>query len=94
MTTLPPPGVVEFPEDSLEKKVYGITESFAEYIPVQNDRYRLGYCLFKYMNGEGDEPKVAIKSAKIQVKGITAPDLAKKIEEKLKEIENIKNDSD
>jgi hypothetical protein len=86
MTTLPPPGVKEFPTDSLEKKVYGIVESFAEFIPIQNDRYRLGYCLFKYLNGEGDEPEVALKSAKIKVEGIANRELAKKIDEDLKKI--------
>jgi len=86
MTTLPPPGVKEFPADSLEKKVYGIVESFAEFMPIQSDRYRLGYCLFKYMNSEGDEPKVALKSAKIRVEGITVSELAKKIDAELKKI--------
>ena len=86
MTTLPPPGLKEFPADSLEKKVYGIVESFAEFMPKQSDRYRLGYCLFKYMNGEGDEPKVALKSAKIRVEGITVSELAKKIDAELKKI--------
>lgn len=87
MTTLPPPGVKEFPADSLEKKIYGIVESFAEFMPVQNDRYRLGYCLFKYMNGEGDEPKIALKSAKIKVEGITVTELAEKINSELNKIE-------
>jgi hypothetical protein len=76
MTTLPPPGVKEFPADSLEKKIYSIVESFAEFMPVQNDRYRLGYCLFKYVNGEGDEPKIALKS-----------ELAEKINSELNKIE-------
>jgi hypothetical protein len=86
MTTLPPPGVKEFPADSLEKKIYSIVESFAEFMPVQNDRYRLGYCLFKYVNGEGDEPKIALKSAKIRVEGIAVAELAKKIDAELKKI--------
>ncbi|MCJ7554569.1 MAG: hypothetical protein MUO34_11870 [Ignavibacteriaceae bacterium] len=86
MATLPPPGVKEFPADSLEKKVYGIVETLSQYIPVPNDRNRLGYCLFKYMIGEGDEPKIALKSAKINVEGISTKDLAKKIDEELKKI--------
>lgn len=86
MTTLPPPGVKEFPADSLEKKVYGIVETFSQYIPVPNDRNRLGYCLFKYMIGEGDEPKVTLKSAKINVEGISTKDLAEKIDKELKKI--------
>ncbi|MBS4033384.1 MAG: hypothetical protein KGZ85_02860 [Ignavibacterium sp.] len=87
MTTLPPPGVKEFPADSLEKKVYGIVESFSEFMPIQSDRYRLGYCLFKYMNGEGDEPKIALKSAKIRVEGIAITELAEKINSELMKIE-------
>lgn len=87
MTTLPPPKIKEFPADSLEKKVYGIVESFAEFIPIPNDRNRLGYCLFKYMNGEGDEPKVALKAAKINVEGLDIAELAKKIDAELKKIQ-------
>ncbi len=87
MTTLPPPGVKEFPAESLEKKVYSIVEGFAEYMPVQNDRNRLGYCLFKYMNGEGDEPNIALKSAKIKVEGISVSELAEKISSELRKIE-------
>lgn len=87
MTTLPPPKVNEFPADSLEKKVYGIVEGFAEFMPIQNDRYRLGYCLFKYINGEGDEPKIALKSAKIKVEGIAIAELAEKINSELIKIE-------
>lgn len=88
MTTLPPPKVNEFPADSLEKKVYGIVESFAEFMPIPNDRNRLGYCLLKYMNNEGDEPKVALQTAKIKVEGIDFAELANKINEELKKIKH------
>ena len=86
MTTLPPPGTIEFPETSLEKKVYNIVEHFADYIPVTNDKNRLSYCLFKFKKGEGDPPKIALRSAKIKVVGISIDELAKKIDA---ELENI-----
>ena len=86
MTTLPPPGTIKFPEASLEKKVYNIVEQFAEYIPVTNDKNRLGYCLFKFVKGEGDPPKVALRSAKIKVVGITIDELAEKLDVELKKV--------
>ena len=86
MTTLTPPGTIEFPETSLEKKVYSIVEHFSEFIPITNDKNRLGYCLFKFMKGEGDPPKVALRSAKIKVVGISIDDLSQKIDAELKNI--------
>jgi hypothetical protein len=86
MSTLPPPGMIEFPQTSLEKKVYTIVESFGEYIPISNDKNRLGYCLFKYMNKEGDPPVIALRSAKIKVVGISIDELAQKIDAELKKI--------
>jgi len=87
MTTLPPPGTKEFPETSLEKKVYAIAESFSQYIPIINDRNRLGYCLYKFVSGEGDPPKVLLRSAKIKVVGIPIDELAEKIDAELKKLQ-------
>jgi hypothetical protein len=86
MTTLPSPGTKKFPETSLEKKVYGIVESLNEYIPFTNDRNRLGFGLFKFMNKEGDPPKVLLNSAKIRIKGISVEELAKKIDSALEQL--------
>lgn len=86
MTTLPPPGTIKFPEASLEKKVYSIVEKFAEFIPITNDKNRLGYCLFKFVKGEGDPPKVALRSAKIKVVGISIDELATKLDVELKPV--------
>mgnify|MGYP003416948424 FL=1 len=83
MTTLPPPKVKKAPEDSLESKVYTMVESFKEYIPTPNDRNRLSYCLFKYLNGEGDAPKILLKTSKINYEGISKEELAKKLDEEL-----------
>jgi hypothetical protein len=87
MTTLPPSKVNEFPEDSLEKKVYKIADSLEDYIPIMNDRNRLGYNLYKFMTGEGDSPEVIVRNAKLTIENITYEELAKKINQ---EIEKLK----
>jgi len=86
MTTLPPPNTKHFSGDSLEKKVYSITESLAEFLPVANDRNRLGYNLFKYMTGEGDPPLTIVKNCKLTLKGISETELARKIKTELESI--------
>ena len=86
MTTLPPPKVKKAPEDSLESKVYSMVETFKEYIPIPNDRNRLSYCLFKYLNGEGDASKILLKTSKINYEGISKEELAKKLDEELLKI--------
>ncbi len=79
MSTLPPPDVKNFPESSLEKKVYNIVESFKDYLPVVNDRNRLGFNLYKYLKGEGDHPSIIVKNAKVHINGISEKDLAEKL---------------
>jgi hypothetical protein len=86
MTTLPPPGTKEFPEASLEKQVYNIVEAMSDYIPLINDKNRLGFGLYKFMKGEGDPPKVLLRSAKIKITGITVDELAAKIDAELNKI--------
>ncbi|MCZ7609122.1 MAG: hypothetical protein M5U17_03050 [Ignavibacterium sp.] len=86
MTTLPPPKVRKFPEDSVESRVYALVESLDKYIEIPNDRNRLAYCLYKYLNNEGDEPKITLKNAKINFSGISLEELAKKLDEGLEKI--------
>jgi hypothetical protein len=86
MSTLPPPKVKKAPEDSLESKVYTMVEKFKEYIPTASDRNRLSYCLFKYLNGEGDAPIILLKTSKINYEGISKNELAKKLDEALSNI--------
>ena len=83
MTTLPPPKVKKAPENSVESKIYTMVDGLKDYIPVANDRNRLSYCLFKYVNNEGDEPRITLKNAKINFSGISLDDLAKKLNEGL-----------
>ncbi len=86
MATLPPPKVKKSPEDSLESKVYAMVEKFKDYIPTPSDRNRLSYCLYKYLNSEGDAPKILLKTSKINFEGISKEELAKKLDEELMKI--------
>ena len=86
MSTLPPPKTREFPESSQEKKAYNLVEQFAEYLPIANDRNRLGFGLYKYLEGEGDPPEVLLRSSKLKIEGITIDELAKKISAELEKL--------
>ncbi|MDP2302080.1 MAG: hypothetical protein Q8N03_06625 [Ignavibacteria bacterium] len=90
MSTLSAPATLEFPAESIEKQVYTIVEKFAVNIPVANDRNRLGYSLYKFVKGEGDAPLITVKNAKLSLKGISAKDLAEKLDQELKTIVNSK----
>ncbi len=86
MSTLPPPKTRKFPESSQEKKAYNLVEQFAEYLPIANDRNRLGFGLYKYLEGEGDPPEVLLRSSKLSIEGITIDELAKKISDQLEKL--------
>jgi len=86
MSTLPPPNTREFSESSQEKKAYNLVEKFAEYLPIANDRNRLGFGLYKYLEGEGDPPDVLLKSSKLKIEGITIDEFAKKLSAKLENL--------
>jgi len=86
VSTLPPPSTKKFPEDSLESKVYKIVEELKEYLPVLNDRNRLGFSLYLYMKGEGDKPEVLIKNLKLTVNNISEDELVQKINNELQRI--------
>jgi hypothetical protein len=81
------PEVRKFPEDSLESRVYNLVESFSENIPVPNDRNRLAYSLIQYIKGEGDHPRILVKSTKISIEGISSEELAGKLNSA---VENLK----
>jgi hypothetical protein len=86
MTTLPGPKTVDFPENSLEKQVYSVAEDLKEYLPVPNDRNRLGYMLFKFFNKQGDGPEIIIKSGKFTIEGISRDNLISLLAEKIKSV--------
>lgn len=86
MSTLPPPATKEFDASTIEKQVYNLIESLKEFLPIVNDRNRLGYALYKFVTGQGDEPLITVKSAKLKIVGISDIELAKKIEDGLKDV--------
>ena len=86
MSTLPPPSVKKSSDDSLESKVYSVVENLKDYIPVMNDRNRLGFGLYKFIKGEGDKPEVLVKTSKLNVKGITLEKLVEKINAELSKL--------
>ena len=86
MGTLPPPATKSFPDDSVEKKVYDIVEKFSDFLPVMNDRNRLGFSLYKYVKGEGDSPEILVNSLKIKVDGLSLEELAAKINSELEKL--------
>jgi hypothetical protein len=86
MSTLPSPGTNKFPDDSIEKQVYKVIEDLSDYLPIMNDRNRLGYSLFKYVKGEGDIPLITLKNAKVKIEGISLEELSKKISVELEKI--------
>lgn len=89
MTTLPPPAVNPAPENSIEKQVYSIVDKYKEHLPIVNDRYRLGFTLFKFVKGEGDSPEILVKSTKIKLEGISEEEFAKKLAEELKNLKSV-----
>ena len=68
---------------SIEKQVYSIVDEYKDNIPVSSDRNRLAFCLYKYVNGEGDTPEILVKTTKIQIEGISERELASKLNEKV-----------
>lgn len=86
MSTLPPSAVKEFPEDSLEKKVYALVNSLEENIPLMNDRNRLAFSLLNYLNGHGDAPSISVRNNKLTLNNITVSELLKVLDTKIAEI--------
>ena len=84
------PGVTNTPEDSIEKKVYNVVNDLTQYLPITNDRNRLGFDLYKFVIGEGDEPLVTIRNAKVKLQGISVEELAKLITDRLKSLNGNK----
>ena len=88
MGTLPPPATEQFSNDKLEKKVYNIVDHLSDYLPIPNDRNRLGFGLFKMMKGEGDNPAELVLNLKLTLKGISQEELVKKIEAEISKLKS------
>ncbi len=90
MGTLPPPATEQTSNDKLEKKVYDVVDRLSEYLPIINDRNRLGFGLYKLMRGDGDNPAELVLNSKLTIQGIAQEELVKKIES---EINKLKSES-
>jgi hypothetical protein len=55
-------------------------------LPIANDRNRLGFGLYKYLEGEGDPPAVLLRSSKLKIEGITIDEFAKKLSSDLEKL--------
>lgn len=86
MTTLPPAHVQRFKDDSLEKKVYSIAEELKDYLPLPNDRNRLGFNLYKKFKGEGDDVSTIVRTNRFTIQSISKEELIQLIEEKISNI--------
>ncbi|HOJ18693.1 MAG: hypothetical protein GX452_09785 [Ignavibacteriales bacterium] len=86
MSTLQPPSTREFPSESIEKQVYSIVEKYKAYIPIENDRNRLGFYLYKYILNEGEPPIKSIPYSKVLLRDITKEELADKLQADLDQI--------
>ncbi|HEY5123529.1 MAG TPA: hypothetical protein VIL99_18620 [Ignavibacteria bacterium] len=79
MTTKPPSEINYASEDSLVKKIYSVVDELKEIIPVDNERYRLGFCLNMYMDNEITDFMDAIDQADPRSSKMDYPELGKKI---------------
>lgn len=86
MATLPASPVKEFPENSLEKKVYSLVDSLEENIPLMNDRNRLAFALLNFLRGHGDPPNITVRNNKLTLHNISKEKLANLLDAKLAEI--------
>lgn len=85
MTSLPPAPVKPYPDNSIEKKAYSIAESLSEYLPVMNDRNRLGFNLYRHLKGEGDDIATIVRTNKFTIEKISKEELIQLLEQKVEE---------
>ena len=82
MTTKPPSKIKPAEASESVKKIYEMVESLKDIIPFPNDRYRLGFCLNRYFDGEASTIKEAVFSAKPESCTVSISELEKLVEEK------------
>jgi hypothetical protein len=91
MTTKPPPKIKEENVSEPVKKIYSMIHELKEIIPIMNERYRLGYCLFKYYNGEAVSISEALSSANPESCTISREELERLISEKYNKLNLTSN---
>jgi len=81
MTTKPPAGVNYASDDELVKKIYSAIDELKNIIPIDNERYRLSFCLNMYYENKITDLLDAIDQANPQSSKLDYPELLKKIEQ-------------
>lgn len=87
MTSLPPAPVKPYPENSIEKIAYKIAESLSNYLPIMNDRNRLGFNLYRHLKGEGDDIETIVRTNKFTIENISLEELVDLIKQKIQEVQ-------
>lgn len=85
MTTKPPAGINYESDDSRIKKIYTAVDELKDVIPVDNERYRLSFCLNMYFNNEITDFLDAIDQANPVSSKLDYPELQKRLEKILNE---------
>ncbi len=81
MTTKPPAQVKLADENNLTKRIYSAVEELKDYIEIENDRYRLSFCLDLYFKDEIESIMEAIIQANPRSSKVDYPVLEAKIKD-------------
>jgi len=79
MTTKPPSGINYAGEENFDKRIYSAVDELIDIIPVNNDRYRLSFCLTMYFKNEIENLLDAIDQANPSSSKIGYVELEKKL---------------
>jgi hypothetical protein len=79
MTTKPPSEIKYAGDDNFTKKIYTAIDELKEVIPIDNDRYRLSFCLTMYFNNEITDMMDAVDQADPRSSTLDYPELYKRI---------------
>lgn len=79
MSTLPGPATNQLRDSAIEKKAYTIAEQLSGYLAGANAANRLGYLVYLYFIGEGDEPEVFLRSGKFSLRDISRDEFLRQL---------------
>jgi len=87
MSTKPSAGINYFPEDNKTKVIYSVVDTLKDIIPIENDRYRLSFCINMLVKGEIHSLINAIEQADPRSSALNYKELEQKLNPLLKEKE-------
>jgi len=79
MTSKPPSEINYAGDDNLAKRIYSAIDEFKEFIPIDNERYRLSFCLKMYFDDEIRDMMDAVDQADPRSSTLDYPELYKRI---------------